>query len=203
MTNQPTSPPKRLIVFISGSGTNLQAIIDAIQNGELNAQVALVVSNRKEAFGLKRAEQAGVPILYFPLKKYRDAGQPRELYDRDLAQELLKYDPDLIILAGWMHIFTPAFIENCTQPVINMHPALPGQYPGTHSIQRAYAAYQRGEITHSGCMVHIVVPEVDAGALVAFEEVPFLDTDSLEVFEQRMHIAEHRLIVRAIRETIA
>lgn len=188
----------RLVVFISGSGTNLQAILDATQSGELVADVVLVVSNRKAAYGLVRAKQAGVPTLYFPLKPYRDAGLSREQYDADLAEKVQAYEPDLMVTAGWMHIFSPVFLNQFSRQMINLHPALPGTFPGMHAIEQAFAAYQRGEIVHSGCMVHGVIPEVDAGPVVAQEIVPIKPSDSLADFEARMHATEHRLIVRAI-----
>jgi formyltetrahydrofolate-dependent phosphoribosylglycinamide formyltransferase len=203
MSQTPNGTPKQIAVFISGSGSNLQAILDAIACGELNAQVNLVVSNRKDAYGLVRAEHSGIPTLYFPLKRYKDAGKSREDYDRDLARQVDAYHPDLLVLAGWMHIFTRAFIENCSHTVINLHPALPGQFPGTHSIERAFEAYLRAEITYSGCMVHFVVPEVDAGPVVAHEQVQFNADDTLEEFEARMHATEHRLIVHAIRTVLS
>src|SRR5262245_53275926 len=99
----------RLAVFISGSGTNLQAILDAIAAKTIDAEVVLVVSNRKAAYGLVRAEQAGIPTLYFPLKPYNEAGKSRESYDHDLAECIRPYQPNLIVLAGWMHVFSPAF----------------------------------------------------------------------------------------------
>lgn len=189
----------RLAVFISGSGTNLQAILDEIAAQQLDAQVALVVSNRKAAYGLVRAEQAGIPTLYFPLKSYTDAGKSRELYDRDLAECLHPYQPDLIVLAGWMHVLSPSFLQQFQNRVINLHPALPGAFPGIEAIPRTFESYQRGEVGHGGCMVHYVVPEVDAGPLVAQTVVPIQPDDTLETFEARLHDAEHRLIVEAIR----
>lgn len=192
----------RLVVMISGSGTNLQAILDACAEGRLPAEVVLVVSNRKHAFGLKRAERAGVPTLYFPLKPYKEAGRTREEYDRDLAEQVARWTPDLIVLAGWMHILSPAFLDRFPNRVINLHPALPGMFPGTHAIQRAFEAYQRGEIQESGCMVHYVIPEVDAGPVIATARVPILPDDTLETFEQRMHETEHRLIVEATRKAL-
>ncbi len=188
----------RLAIFVSGSGTNLQAILDAIAENKLVAEAVVVVSNRKQAFGLTRAERAGVPTLYFPLKPYRQAGRSREDYDRDLAKRVMAYHPDLIVLAGWMHILSPAFLDHFPKRVINLHPALPGQFAGTHAIERAFDAYQRGEITHSGCMVHYTVPEVDAGPVIAQTEVPILPDDTVDTFEERMHAAEHRLIVEAV-----
>jgi formyltetrahydrofolate-dependent phosphoribosylglycinamide formyltransferase len=189
----------RLVVFISGSGTNLQAILDAIAEGRLQAQVVLVVSNRRAAFGLVRAERVGAPRLYFPLKPYRDAGLSREAYDTDLAERLSAYRPDLIVLAGWMHILSPAFLGRFPHQIINLHPALPGMFAGTEAIRRAFEAYRRGEITHSGCMVHYVVPEVDAGAVIVQAAVPIQSDDTLDSFEECMHAIEHRMIVEAIQ----
>lgn len=203
MTVSPIPAPlPRLIVLISGSGTNLQAILDACASSALAAQVALVVSNRKAAYGLVRAAQAGVPTLYFPLKPYTDAGRSRADYDADLAARLAPLDPDLIVLAGWMHVFSPAFLSPFAGKVINLHPALPGMFPGTHAIERAYDAWRRGEITHSGCMAHLAVPEVDAGPVIVQRIVPFQPGDTLETFEARMHAAEHELIVEAIRRKV-
>ncbi|HVU10374.1 MAG TPA: phosphoribosylglycinamide formyltransferase [Phototrophicaceae bacterium] len=192
--------PARLIVFISGNGTNLQAILDAIQAGDLDAQVALVVSNRKAAYGLVRAAQAGIPSLYFPLKPYAELG--REAYDRDLASRIAPYNPRLIVLAGWMHVLSPAFLDQFPRQVINLHPALPGQFPGTDAIERTFEAHQRGEVTGGGIMVHYVIPEVDAGSVIAQESVPITEGDSLETFEAHIHAAEHRLLIDAIRLVI-
>jgi formyltetrahydrofolate-dependent phosphoribosylglycinamide formyltransferase len=189
----------KIVVLISGSGTNLQALLDAVETGNLPAEISLVVSNRKKAYGLFRAEQAGIPTLYFPLTPYKTAVSPREAYDADLAQKILAYTPDLIVLAGWMHIVSPAFLDCFPNQVINLHPALPGQFAGTQAIDRAFAAYQQGKITHSGCMVHVVIPEVDAGPVLAMAEVPILPDDSLADFEARMHTAEHQLIVQATK----
>lgn len=190
----------RLVVMVSGNGTNLQALIDAIEDGRLDAEIVLVVSNRKAAYGLVRAEQAGIPTLYFPLKPYAQRG--RRVYDADLAAQIRPYAPDVIVLAGWMHVLSTAFLDQFPQQVINLHPALPGQFAGTHAIQQAYEAYQRGEIKQTGCMVHVVVPEVDAGPVIAQQVVPILPEDTLETLEARLHAAEHQLIVAAVRKYI-
>jgi formyltetrahydrofolate-dependent phosphoribosylglycinamide formyltransferase len=192
----------RLAILISGSGTNLQAIIDAVAAGRLEAQIAVVVSNRREAFGLVRAEWAGISALYFPFKPYKDAGRPREDYDAALAEQVAGYSPDLVVLAGWMHVLSPAFLDRFTGRVLNLHPALPGQFAGTHAIQRAYEAFQRGEIDHTGVMVHWVVPEVDAGPVVASAQVPIYPGDSLDDLEARVHAVEHRLLVDAIKTAL-
>ncbi len=190
---------KRLVVCISGSGTNLQTILDAIESRRLPVEVVLVVSNRKAAFGLARAERAGTPTLYFPLQPYTRDGLSREAYDHDLAGRVRAYRPDLIVLAGWMHVFSPAFLQHFPDQVVNLHPALPGAFPGLHAIERTYDAYRRGEIAHSGCMIHYVIPEVDAGRVIAQAVVPIEPDDSLDAFEARMHAAEHRLIIEALR----
>ena len=188
----------RLVVLISGSGTNLQAIMDAIEAKHLKAEIIAVISNRKAAFGLTRAQQAGIETLYFPLKPYTDAGKSREDYDADLAEKIKAYQPDLIVLAGWMHIVSPVFLEAFPNRVINLHPALPNEFAGTNAIERAFEAAQKGEIRRSGIMVHYVVPEVDAGDVIIQAEVAILPSDSLEDFASRMHATEHRLIVQAI-----
>lgn len=195
--------PARLVVMISGGGTNLQAILDAIAGGELDAEVALVVSNRKAAYGLVRAEQAGIPTLYFPLKPYTDAGRARIDYDRDLAECVRATAPDWIVLAGWMHVLSPTFLDCFYNRVINLHPALPGQFPGTDAIQRTFEAYRRGEVGGGGCMVHYVIPEVDAGAVIGQAEVPLQPGDTLEAFEARLHDAEHDLLVRSLQTLVS
>ncbi len=191
---------KRLVVLISGNGSNLQALIDAVQAGELAAEIVAVVSNRRAAYGLRRAEQAGIPTFYFPLKPYCDAGRSREAYDADLAGHVATYEPDLIVLAGWMHILSSAFLDHFPRQVLNLHPALPGQFAGTHAIERAYEAFQRGEIDHTGVMVHWVVPEVDAGPVITTAPVPIYAADQERDLEARIHATEHRLLVEGVRQ---
>ena len=194
---EPAVAERRIVVLVSGSGTNLQALIDAVQQGRLPARIVAVFSNRRDAYGLVRAEQAGIPTRYAPLKPFRDAGRSREAYDAELANTVASFQPDLVVLAGWMHVLSPAFLDHFSRRVINLHPALPGQLAGTQAIERAYGAFRQGEISHSGCMVHYAIPEVDAGAVIAQQVVPLYPSDSLDDFEARMHAAEHELIVRA------
>jgi formyltetrahydrofolate-dependent phosphoribosylglycinamide formyltransferase len=189
----------RLVVMVSGSGTNLQAIFDAIDAGDLDATVALVVSNRRAAYALDRALDAHVPAMYFPFKPYRDQKLDRTQYDAALAAKIRAFDPDLIVLAGWMHILSQAFLDQFPNRVINLHPALPGTFDGVNAIQRAYDACRRGEIRHSGCMIHYAIPQIDAGNVITQTVVPIEPNDTLETFEARMHAAEHRIIVEAIR----
>jgi formyltetrahydrofolate-dependent phosphoribosylglycinamide formyltransferase len=137
----------RIAILISGFGSNQQAIMDAVEEGRLpGVEVALVVSNRREAFGIKRAVRGGVPVVYFPKAPYTKAGRPREAYDADLAGIVRAFGVTWIVQAGWMHVFGDAFLEHFPSRVVNLHPALPGAFPGMHGIEEAYAAYQRGEI---------------------------------------------------------
>lgn len=193
----------RLAVLISGNGSNLQAIIDAIRQRQLDAQIVVVISNRKEAYGLQRATKAGIPTLYHGLKAYREAGKDRATYDADLARLLQPYHPDWVVLAGWMHLLSNAFLQHFPYRVLNLHPALPGQFPGTDAIGRAFRAYQQGAIKKTGIMVHLVPDEgVDNGPILETKEVPFYPTDTLENVEQRMHQAEHTILVGALHRLI-
>jgi formyltetrahydrofolate-dependent phosphoribosylglycinamide formyltransferase len=193
----------KIAVLISGNGSNLQAIIDAIRDRILPAEIAVVVSNRSKAYGLQRAEKAGIPTRVHRLKPYKDAGRSRGEYDADLAGLLKEYRPDWVVLAGWMHILSAEFLDRYSYRVINLHPALPGQFPGTHAIERAFAAYQEGEIKETGIMVHLVPDEqVDAGPVLETTTVPIYSSDTVETLETRMHQAEHQVLVRALLRVI-
>jgi len=194
----------RIAILISGFGSNLQAILDAVDGGKLpGVEVALVVSNRKEAYGMRRAVKHGVPVLYFPLAPYRAAGRPREAYDADLASLLRAFDVTWVVMAGWMHVLSDAFLRHFPSRVVNLHPALPGTFPGTQAIDRAYAAFQEGEIERTGVMVHLVPDEgVDVGPVVLKEDVPIYPEDSLEELETRIHAVEHRLLVQALADLL-
>ena len=195
--------PTRLAVLISGNGSNLQAIIDAIRMRLLDAEIVVVVSNRKEAYGLERAEKVGIPTRYHPLQPYRAAGRDRADYDADLAELVAAYKPDWIVLAGWMHILSDAFLQRFPYRVINLHPALPGQFPGVDAIKRAFEAYKAGKIKKTGIMVHLVPDEqVDSGPILATQDVLIYATDSLESLEKRMHQSEHQILVSALYRLI-
>lgn len=194
----------RLAVLISGHGSNLQALIDACERGELlGVEIAVVVSNRRDAYGLVRAQNHGLPTLYYPLKRYRDRGLARTAYDADLARILGAFGVEWIVQAGWMHVFSNAFLRQFPNRVLNLHPALPGQFPGVGAIVRAHEAAQRGEIDHTGVMVHLVPDEgVDVGPVVLQEVVSIHKGESLETLEARVHAVEHRLLVEAVRRMV-
>lgn len=194
-----TSGLPRLAVLISGNGSNLQALLDASASGQLPAQIVAVVSNRPEAFGLERARRAGVPALAIA----KERGQERLAYDATLAARVSAFHPDWLVLAGWMRLLTRAFLDRFPGRVVNLHPALPGVFPGVNAIERAYAAFQRGEITHTGVMVHLVPDEgVDNGPVLSQAEVPIYPTDSLETLSARVHVVEHRLLVDTLARLV-
>lgn len=179
-----------------------------------DAKIVLVVSNRKAAYGLTRALQATPPIptAYLALQPYlkADPKRTRQDYDREIARIVVEAKPDLVVLAGWMHIMSEAFldvligetqlegIERVSKPipVINLHPALPGAFDGAHAIERAFEAFQKGEIAHSGCMVHRVIKEVDRGEPVVVRNVEIVKGEPIEEFETRLHKAEWEIIVQ-------
>mgnify|MGYP006301434359 CR=1 FL=1 len=194
----------RVGVLISGFGSNLQALIDATERGDLpGVTIELVVSNEADAYGLQRAVRHGIPAVTFPLAPYTRARRPREAYDADLAAILQAFDISWVVMAGWMHVLSEAFLAHFPSRVVNLHPALPGAFPGTDAIRRAYEAYGEGEIDHTGVMVHLVPDEaVDAGPVVVKETVPIHVDDKLDDLEERIHAVEHRLLVQAVRELL-
>jgi formyltetrahydrofolate-dependent phosphoribosylglycinamide formyltransferase len=188
-----------IVVMISGNGSNLQALIDAAAGGSLPVEIRAVISNTKEAYGLERAKKAGIPALVKPKLRI----QEREAYDTELAELVLSYHPDLVILAGWMRILSMGFIRHFPARIINLHPALPGTFPGVNAIERAYEAYQEGKIRYTGVMVHLVPDEgVDLGPVLAQKVVEIKPEDSLEDLQKRVHCCEHELLVETIAHQI-
>jgi len=212
---------QRLVVLISGSGTNLQALIDAQGTESLpNAQIVVVLSNRKNAYGLTRAASSNPPIptAYLALQPFLKAnpGKTRNDYDAEVAKIVAKEKPDLVILAGWMHILGEEFLDvmnglkappgeemvKTPIPVINLHPALPGAFDGAGAVERAFEAFQRGEIDHTGVMVHRVVKEVDRGEPIVVREVEIKKGEELASFEERLHKTEWEVIVQAAAKVL-
>jgi formyltetrahydrofolate-dependent phosphoribosylglycinamide formyltransferase len=182
----------RLVVLVSGNGSNLQAVLDACADGRLAAEVVAVVSNNSNAYALQRAEAAGVDTVVAP-----HDGRERADYDNELAYTVASYGPDLVVLAGWNRLLTSVFVSH--HVTINLHPAKPGAFPGLGAINKAYDAWQEGRIDSGGVMVHYVPDEgVDSGPVIAWESVPFEAGDTLDAFEARVHEVEHRLLVDGI-----
>lgn len=172
---------RRITVLISGSGTNLQALLDAIAAGTVhNAHVVRVISNRKAAFGLTRAQNAKIPTTYHNLVPFKkkfpenEVDKARTAYDAELAKLILVDQPDLVACLGFMHILTPAFLDPIAAAniaVINLHPALPGQFDGIDAIERAHQAWLDGKIDGTGVLLHRVIAKVDAVCKISFAPV--------------------------------
>ena len=188
-----------LVVLISGNGSNLQAILDACSSSELPASVVCVISNKADAYGLVRAKDAGIEAIHFAKQR----NESRNEYDARLAELVASKQPDYVVLAGWMRILTSSFLNHFPSRVVNLHPALPDTFPGTHAIERAFESYQRGEIEHTGIMVHLVPDEgVDNGPVLATEIVPIHKDDTFETLEAHVHQIEHRVLVQTLKKLL-
>ncbi len=188
---------KRLVVLVSGSGSNLQAIIDACGDDRLHAEVVAVVSNNPDVFALQRADAAGVPAVHVGVHP----GEERSDYDARLADVVAGFDPDLVVLAGWMRILTMSFLGWFPQRVVNLHPALPGELPGTGAIERAWSEAVNGNRSHTGVMVHLVPDEgVDDGPVLGTATVAIDVSAGFDAFAALVHATEHDLLVDTLGE---
>jgi len=178
-------------VLVSGSGTNLQSIIDACAAGPLNARVVCVISNRADAYALERAQNAGIPALYLDHRAY--AG--REAYDEALVATLREFGVELVAMAGFMRIITPVLLEAFPNAVMNIHPALLPAFPGLHA-QRQALDYG---VKVAGCTVHFVDPGTDTGPIILQAAVALLPGDTEETLSARIQKEEHRIYPEAIR----
>lgn len=181
---------RRLGVLISGRGSNLQAIVDAIAAKRLAAEIAVVVSNRPNAPGLDRARRAGIETLVHDHARYSS----REAGDRELAAALRRYDVALVCLAGFMRLLSPAFVAAFPDRILNVHPSLLPAFPGLRGQEQAW----RHGVRVAGATVHIVTPELDAGPIVRQAAVPVLDDDTLDTLSARILAEEHRIYPEAI-----
>ena len=141
----------RIVVLASGSGTNLQALLDAVRDGHLDAEIVAVIVNRRSSHAQKRAASNGIHTEFLGLRPYlerhSDPDEARRRHDADLAALVLDHRPDLVVLAGWMHVFTTEFLRHFPGRVMNLHPALPGEFPGAHAIDDAWKAHRRDGLT--------------------------------------------------------
>jgi len=181
----------KLGVLISGSGSNLQSIIDHIENGWLRAQISVVISNNPHAFGLKRAAKAGIPCVCLNHKDFAT----REEFDLELIRILKEANIDLIVLAGFMRILTSGFLQAFPDKIINIHPALLPAFPGTHVQQKAIDY----GVKFSGCTVHFVDEGVDTGPIIVQAVVPVLPDDSADTLAARILKEEHKIYPQALR----
>lgn len=186
---------KNIAVFASGNGTNLQAIINSIAKGVLRANLALVVSDQRDAFALKRAKRAGVRAIFVDPKEFGS----REAYEKYICSILKKEKVDLVILAGFMRILSPVLVRAYRNRILNIHPALLPAFKGMDSIKDAY---QYG-VKATGVTVHFVDEKMDHGPIVAQESVSILDGESVAELEARIHKVEHKLYSKAIARVLA
>jgi phosphoribosylglycinamide formyltransferase-1 len=174
---------KRIAVLISGSGSNLQAIIDAISAKNINAEIVLVISNKADAFGLTRAKNANIQTKVLQHTQY----ESRLTFDQDLLASIDEFNVDLVVLAGFMRILTPEFVNHFCGRMLNIHPSLLPKYKGLDTHQRALTANDK----EHGCSVHFVTPELDGGPVALQAVVKISPLETLSSLEQKVHEAEH------------
>ena len=185
----------KLGVLVSGRGSNLQAIIDAIQSGSLHADIAVVVSNKKTALGLERAQSHGLNTVFHDPKPFAGTANPREAYDQALVDILQSHGVELVILAGYMRIVTPILLKAYQWKVMNIHPSLLPAFPGLAAQQQALD----WGVKVSGCTVHFVTEGVDEGPIILQAAVPVLEGDTSETLSARILQEEHRIYPLAIQ----
>lgn len=206
------SSTQDIVVLISGSGTNLQALID---DAEIGPRIGLVVSSSPTAYGLERAQKAGIKTHVHSLQTYygdlpKDAKderkRAREQFNSDLGNFLVaQKDTQLVVCAGWMLILSPKFlapVEAAGISIINLHPALPGAFAGIRAIERAWEAGQKGELSKGGVMIHYVIAAVDEGAPLVVKELDMVAGESLDEYEDRVHKVEHVAIVEGAKKAL-
>jgi len=181
----------RLAVFLSGRGSNFMAIREAVEKGGIDAEIALVFSNKADAPGLLRARESGLETLFLDPKAFAS----REDYDRAIIEEVEKRRIDLVCLAGYMRVLTPALCDALKHRIINIHPALLPSFPGLHVQQKAID----WGVRFSGCTVHFVAAEVDMGPIILQAVVPVLQDDTEETLAARILVEEHKIYPEAVR----
>jgi phosphoribosylglycinamide formyltransferase-1 len=181
-----------VVVLVSGRGSNLRAICDAIDAGKCDASIAAVVSDRRSAAALEFAGSRGIPTRVLPLRK----GDDRDLWNEALAEQVAAFEPQLIVLAGFMRVLGSAMLQRFPGRIINVHPALLPSFPGHNAPQDAIEAGVR----ISGCTVHVVDQEVDSGPIVAQSAVPVLAEDTADSLHARIQAQEHRLLPWVIHQ---
>ena len=185
------SSRKRTAVLISGRGSNLQSLLDAAKDPNFPAEITLVISNIADAYGLTRAQEAGVKTAVLP-----HAGLPREAYDAQLDALLKEHEIEIVCLAGFMRILSASFVEKWNGRMINIHPSLLPKFTGLHTHARALEA---GETEH-GCTVHYVIPELDAGPIILQARVPVISGDTEASLAARVLEQEHKIYPEALRQ---
>lgn len=182
---------KKIVVLISGAGTNLQAIINACQSGEIQGEIVSVISNKADAYGLTRAKNANIPTAVFERKNFSDNIE----MDRAIAKHIEQVEADLVVLAGYMKILSDEFTLQFAGKILNIHPSLLPKYKGLHTYQQALEA---GETEH-GTTVHFVTPELDSGAIILQAKVPIFPEDEVADIEERVKAQEIQIYPLVIK----
>ncbi len=188
-------PKLPIVILISGSGSNLQAIIDAAENNALPVEIRAVISNRPEAMGLQRASRAGLRTEVVDHTQYEN----RAAFDTALAACIDQFEPRLVVLAGFMRLLTDELVNRHLGRMMNIHPSLLPMFKGLNTHARALAAFHRGEITEHGASVHFVTPELDGGPVIIQARVPIETDDTPESLATRVLSVEHKIYPLAIR----
>jgi len=183
--------PLKIGVLVSGSGSNLQAVIAQIENGTINAEIVCVISNRGDAYALERAKRHRIPAIHLDHRLYTG----REAYDAALVETLREFGVQLVVLAGFMRIVTPVLLDAFPHAIMNIHPALLPAFPGLHAQQQALDY----GVKVSGCTVHFVDAGTDTGPVIIQAAVPVLPGDTEETLSARIQAEEHRIYPAAIR----
>ena len=184
----------KLAVLVSGNGSNLQSIIDHIAEGKIKAQIAVVLSNKPDAYAIARAYKAGIPTSIVPHDMYEN----RKEFDRALIEELNRFGVEWIVLAGFMRILGTELINKYPDRVLNIHPSLLPKYPGLNAIQKAFNNAE----TETGVTVHFVSEGVDSGHIILQEKVKISPEDTLETLEAKVHQVEHQIYPKAIQKVL-
>jgi phosphoribosylglycinamide formyltransferase-1 len=187
--------PLPIVVLISGSGSNLQAIIDAVASGRLPVEIRAVISNRPGVKGLERAQQSGIPTEVLDHHEHAS----REAFDKALQACIDAYEPRLVVLAGFMRLLTDAFVNHYAGRMLNIHPSLLPNFKGLNTHQRALEAYHQGETTEHGASVHFVTPDLDGGPIILQASVPIRADDTPESLAARVLMVEHQIYPQAIQ----
>lgn len=185
------SPTCDVVVLLSGTGSNLQALIDSARTDDSPVRIAAVISNRADAYGLQRAKEAGIPTRFLDHTTF----EGREAFDQGLIELIDTFQPKLVVLAGFMRILSAGFVRHYQGRLLNIHPSLLPKYKGLHTHQRALEAAD----TEHGCSVHFVTEELDGGPLVVQAVIPVELHDSPQSLAQRVHVQEHRIYPMAVR----
>ena len=184
----------RIGVLVSGRGTNLQAIIDAVEAKRIRAKVAVVISNVKDAYALKRAERHNIPAIFIDHRKFPD----RESFERAVVKELRRYKVELVLLAGFMRILSPYFIKEYRNRIMNIHPALLPAFKGLYG-EKVHKAVLESGAKFSGPTVHFVTEDVDGGPIILQKVVPVYDDDTPETLAKRVLEKEHEVYPEAVK----